>query len=170
MCTVNRQQLIEDNINLVYFVIHTYYPTFAKDEDIVQCGMVGLCLAADSWDEARGTFSTYATRCIKYEIIKEFIRRKRHTNQLSLDYEYHDKSGERFTLADKLEGSPDVDWVDVDEIRGNLNDVDRQVFDLKYSGLKNREIAKLFGWSNQVVTKRLRKMKLKLEGTRWTFK
>lgn len=170
VCTVNRQQLIEENINLVYFVVHTYYPTFAKDEDIIQCGMLGLCLAADAWDAEQGAFSTFATRCISNQIIKEFQARKRCKGVLSLDFEYQDGDGESVTLADTTVGTLDVDWVDVDEIRDNLDDIDQQIFDLKQSGMKNKEIAELFGWSNQVVAKRLRLMKLQMEGNRWKCK
>lgn len=154
----NVQQLIEDNINLVYFVIHTYYPTFRQDEDIVQCGMLGLCQAANTWNEEKGTFSTYATRCISNQIIKEFRARKTHKGTLSLDYETTDSEGETKRFGDTIVGDEDVNWVDIDGIRDSLNDIDQQVFDLKRSGLKNREIAQLFGWSNQVVTKRLRKI------------
>lgn len=166
----NVQQLIEDNINLVYFVINTYYPTFRQDEDIIQCGMLGLCRAANAWDEEKGTFSTLATRCIKHEIIREFIRRKRHNNQLSLDYEYHDSNGDRFTLADKLEGDSDVDWVDVNGFRDKLSDTERLIFDMRELGYTGKEIAKRLGCTHQNVTRQLRIMKLKSEGNRWKYK
>ena len=73
---MNKNELIEKNMNLVYFVISKYYPTFIHDEDIVQSGMLGLCKAADKWDESKSKFSTYAGRCIRNEINQEFIRRK----------------------------------------------------------------------------------------------
>ena len=46
---MNRGEFIEQNINLVYVVIREYYPMFISDEDIIQCGMLGLCKAADKW-------------------------------------------------------------------------------------------------------------------------
>ena len=71
MC-MTKQQLIEDNLNLVYALISREYPTYLHDEDIIQTGMLGLCKAADKWDEKRGTFSNFAWCCIRHEIIKEF--------------------------------------------------------------------------------------------------
>lgn len=166
---VNRQRLIEDNINLVYFVVHTYYPTFVRDEDVVQCGMVGLCTAAKCWNN-EGQFATYARKCILNEIKQEFIRRKKHCDVLSLDYPSKIDNCETTSLGESIVGSEDVDWVDIDYIRDNLNDVDQQVFDLKRSGMTNKEIAKRLGWSNHAVAKRLRLMKLQLEGDRWKCK
>lgn len=163
MCTVNRQQLIEDNINLVYFVVHTYYPTFANDEDIIQCGMLGLCLAADAWDAEQGAFSTFATRCISNQIIKEFRARKKHKGVLSLDYEYKDGDGEGATLADITIGTPDVDWADIDGLYDILTEKERTIIDLRRNGVTQREIADRIGMSQQMVCTHLRRAKRRLE-------
>lgn len=68
---VDRDKLIQDNIPFVYYIIHKYYPTFSKDEDIIQSGMVGLVKAANKFDASKGKFSTYAGVIIKNEIAKE---------------------------------------------------------------------------------------------------
>ena len=166
---MNRQQLIEDNINLVYFVVHTYYPTFATDEDIIQCGMLGLCTAAKCWNN-EGQFATYARKCILNEMKQEFIRRKKHREVLSLDYPSKNDDYDNLSLGDCIVGSEDVDWVDVDGIRGSLSCADQQIFDLKRSGMKTKEIAERLGCSDRVVTKRLRQMKLQVEGNQWKCK
>ena len=43
----DRKKFIEENVNLVYVIVREYYPTFIFDEDVIQCGMVGLCKAAN---------------------------------------------------------------------------------------------------------------------------
>ena len=35
-------ELITENINLVYWVLSKYYPAFLKDDDLVQIGMLGF--------------------------------------------------------------------------------------------------------------------------------
>lgn len=160
---MNVQKLIEDNINLVYFVIHKHYPTFRQDEDIVQCGMVGLCQAANAWDEAKGTFANFAINCINNEIIREFTKRKRQPLNLSLEYEYRDNNGDSSTLADILVGVSDVDWVDMDGLYDVLTEKERIIVDMKRMGLTQREIAKRLGVSNESVSKHLRRAKLRLE-------
>ena len=77
------QDLIEKNIPLVYVVIREYYPFLINDEDIIQCGMLGLCKAADKWRE--GTFSSYAKQCIKNEIRNELRLRQKFSVEVSLE-------------------------------------------------------------------------------------
>ena len=80
----DKKQFIEKNIDLVYFVVNKYYPSFSKDEDIVQCGMVGLCNAVEKW-EKKGKFSSYATKCILNEIRRELKDRAKRKVEISLE-------------------------------------------------------------------------------------
>lgn len=161
-----KQQLIEDNMNLVYFVINKYYPTFRHDEDLIQTAMVGLCQAADIWNEKRGAFSTFATRLILSRIQDEFRYRKKHSNQYSLDYMVSSKDEDAVCFGDLLAGQSDIDWIDVDEVRRNLTDTEQKVFDMKLSGVDKSEIAEQIGCSQQLVNKKLRKIKRMLEDKR----
>ena len=80
----NKQDFIEENINLVYVVIREYYPNFISDEDIIQCGMVGLCKAASKW-EKKGKFSSFAKKCILNEVRDELKDRAKRKVEISLD-------------------------------------------------------------------------------------
>lgn len=82
---MNRQQLVEDNVNLVYYLIRKYYPTLINDEDIIQIGMVGLCEAAKRWDSNKSKFSTYAGSWIKNEIKHELQERASRQVEVSLE-------------------------------------------------------------------------------------
>ena len=76
---MTKQQLIEDNMGLVYSLILREYPTYIQDEDIIQCGMLGLCQAADKFDESKGfKFAGFAWFCIRNEIIRELNKRSKH--------------------------------------------------------------------------------------------
>lgn len=84
-CTLmNDKQFIEDNVKLVYYLIQKYYPTYAYDEDIIQCGMIGLCKAAKAWQQ-KGKFSSYAKKCIFNEIKNELKYRQKHSAVISLE-------------------------------------------------------------------------------------
>ena len=80
----NRSDFIEQNINLVYVVIREYYPFLASDEDILQCGMVGLCKAAKKWEQ-KGKFSSFARKIILDEVRTELKQRKKHAVEISLE-------------------------------------------------------------------------------------
>lgn len=156
------QKLVEDNMGLVYFLINRYYPTFIADEDIVQCGMLGLCRAAKSYKEDEGvTFSSYASTCIINEIKDEFIRRNRHRGLISLDAKCFSSEGEDKTVADFVVGEEDVEFFDCAKFYDSLQPKDREVVDLKRMGLTGREIAELKGCSSQAVNQRLRRLRHK---------
>lgn len=156
---MNRQQLIEDNMNLVYFVLHKYYPTFVGDEDIVQTGMVALCKAANTWDEEKGAFSTYAVLCIQNGIRHYFRDNKKHKNILSLDYEVRGKDGEPKEFGDLLVGEEDVDYVNVEDVYNNLSSKDKEIFNLRCAGMNNTDIGKYLGCSHQAIQQRVRKIR-----------
>ena len=80
----DKQKFIEENMKLVYVIIREYYPTFISDEDIIQCGMIGLCKAANKW-EKRGKFSSFARKIILDEIRNELRYRNKFSVEVSLD-------------------------------------------------------------------------------------
>lgn len=58
MLNEDQRQLVTDNLNLVYWIANKLG---YKDEDSIQYGMLGLCLAAERYDSSKGVlFSTFA--------------------------------------------------------------------------------------------------------------
>ena len=81
----DREQKIIDNMGLVHYVLHKYFPLYIDNQDNIQNGYVGLIKAVDSFDESTGnTFSTYATRCIFNEIAMDLRRRNKYAKDISL--------------------------------------------------------------------------------------
>ena len=80
----DRQKFIEDNIGLVYYLVQKYYPHLAKDEDIIQCGTIGLCEAAENWKK-QSKFSYYAKSRILGAIKDELRNRNRWSVETSLE-------------------------------------------------------------------------------------
>lgn len=156
MQEIDVQKLIEDNIALVYYIISKQYPTFIKDEDVIQSGMVGLCKAANYYDPEKGLFSSYAGRCIRNEINEEFIRRKPTKNNVSLDT----KLGEDGTLSDVLVGDDDVAYID-ESFFSQLTKDEATLLNLESAGYTTDEISELCGFNAQKVRKILRIIHLK---------
>lgn len=146
-------------MNLVYFLIHEYYPYFIRDEDIIQTGMYGLCRAANSWDESKALFSTYASRCILYEINNEVKRRKRHSGMLSLDYPVYGKEGEVDSFGDLIAGDADVDYVNIQPFYEQLKPKEQAVFDLLLVDIPKGEIATRLGVSRATVSTYIRRLR-----------
>lgn len=159
----SRQKLIEDNMKLVYHVISTYYPTFVNNEDLQQTGMVGLCKAADTWDESKSTFSTYACKCILNEIRMEFRRSRKHTGLLSLDYLVTNGEGDVVTQGDLLVGDEDIDFVDYEAVKSfydDLSERDKAIIDGTIAGVSQKKIADRFGVKQSTIAMRLRRLRL----------
>ena len=150
-------------MNLVYALISREYPTYLHDEDIVQCGMLGLCQAADKWDENKAKFSDFAWYCVRHEIIKEFKRRAKHQQVLSLDYETYTDDG-RGSLGDTIVGDEDVAYVDLEIKSCRINETERKIYELLLEGLQPREVAKKLNLSNQMVYATRRKLRLLRSG------
>ena len=163
---MTKNKLIEDNMSLVYFIINKYYPTYIKDEDIVQAGMLGLCKAADTWNEDKGAFSTYAAICIRNNIRMEFRGRGKHQGVLSLDYELPEtEDGAIITLGDMVADerySPEkVSTLDYDTFYDSLTDDEKKILDLSKNGLLQEEMATELGLTRSAVSMRKRTLKRK---------
>ena len=158
---MTKQQLIEDNMGLVYSLVHREYPTYSNDEDIMQCGMLGLCAAAEKWDESKSAFSTFATICIRSAIQYEFRKRAKHQGILSLDYELRtgDQPCDTMTLADVIVGQEDVPYFDLGFDLSKLTEREQQVAELLIDGLAQSDIERKLGVSRRYVGKVTRKIR-----------
>ena len=154
-----KQQLIEDNMGLVYHLVSKEYPTYLHDEDIIQWGMLGLCKAAEKWDESRSKFSTFAMFCIRSEIQMEFRRRSKHNGIFSLDYEYAGEDGEPTTLADRVIGDEDVPYFDLSIDLSRLKEKERKIAELLLTGMTQVDIANKLGVSKVSVCRTVRKIR-----------
>lgn len=150
-------------MNLVYGLIAKEFPTYIHDEDIIQTGMVGLCKAADKWDEDKGGFSTYAWYSIRNTILNEFKARAKHHGVLSLDYEVTGDDGDKVPFGSCVVGQEDVGYVDTDVDAERLSQTQLKVFELYRNGVRTKDIATTLGVSRQCVWQTMRKIR-KLKG------
>jgi RNA polymerase sporulation-specific sigma factor len=158
---MNKDNLILENMKLVYYLISKYYPTFIGDEDLQQVGMLGLCKAANTWNEEKSKFSTYASKCILNEINFEFKRRKKHNGVLSLDKELGVEDGAMKTFGDLIVGEDDVGFVDYKGFLATLSDRQKDVLELSERGFDTDDIADMLDVSTQSVNASKRQIKLK---------
>lgn len=149
----SRDDLILDNLNLVYHVIHTRYPTYRNDEDIIQTGMLALVKAADTYNEELGKFSTYAYRIIVNDIINEFVKRSKYKNDLSLNHVIGESDGDELTLSDITVGERDVNYTDRDILLSGTTERERAILDLLLKGNNQMAVARKLNVSRQAVNK-----------------
>lgn len=74
---------IRENERLIYYILKNKLnrDDLVYDEDIVQCGRIGIYKAWKSYDSTKAAWSTYMTRCVTNEIFIEFRRRRSPKNK-----------------------------------------------------------------------------------------
>ena len=149
-------------MNLAYHIVHRYFPFHSRDEDMMQIALVGLCQAAESWDESKGSFNTYGGRCVRNAICNEIKYRKRDCRgglAISLDQPLD----EGLTLGDAIVGESDVAFVDLPSFYETLDQKEKDLFDAIYNGEPKWKIAERFGVSRQTIATYTRLLKKRME-------
>ena len=68
---VAREQVINENVGLVWSIVRRFLGRGQEAEDLFQIGVIGLMKAVDKFDPAKGyKFSTYATWWIRQAITR----------------------------------------------------------------------------------------------------
>lgn len=145
-------ELIKENEKLVYFVIQKHYPTRASDDDVIQCGMIGLWKAIKLYDPSKNTkFSTLACKCISNEIIS-FLKKDTRQTRLSA-----------MSLTDAVENvnselpiydthqEEQLSWIDATTYLDQLTDEDKHLLKLYIEGYGLTEIGSILGITKQAV-------------------
>ena len=99
-----RQKLILHNLRLVSHIVKKYYATAPDSEDLVSIGIIGLVKAIDTFKLESGTrFSTYATTCIRNEILMHFRAQKKKNSEISIHETIDiDRDGNPLTYMDVI--------------------------------------------------------------------
>ena len=83
-----KERLVVENMGLVYFNLKKLemLQNYLDYEDMVSIGMIGLIKAAITFDESKKfAFSSYASKCIKNEILMLYRKEKKHENDISFN-------------------------------------------------------------------------------------
>lgn len=165
---IDREKLFADNVKLVPFVLWKYYPAFARDEDLIQDGLLALWKACVAYDESRSNaFSTFAVFCIRNGINMALRRRSRWMHTESLDQPiFAGKDGSELYLADMIEDPAaqiDDGIIGIVEFVSGLNGRDKEIIELRMSGLTQYQCAEKLGISQSYYCRLLKRLKSEYE-------
>ena len=113
---VNMTEVCANNRGLVFTIAKKYLPVCERDravslDDLAQAGYIGLIEAAQTYDEAKGAFSTWAGIYIRKEMLEALglhsLKPKADKDALSLDAEI----GEDITLSDTITAPDDTEGI-----------------------------------------------------------
>ena len=159
-----RNELIEDNLNLVYFMVDKHFATYVDREELIGIGYEGIIKAADNFDTRKNIkFCTFACRCIYNEIIKyldslNYHCRKANTVAYSLDNKIEDCIGEDLTFKEVFYINEDYSRVFAEVILNRADSLvanGRLILEKRIAGYTFKEIGKMLNITGQGVIKRL---------------
>ena len=178
MCTKEKETLILNNQNLIYFILKKYNCIY--NEDLFQIGMIGLIKATEKYDKSKKVlFSSFAYQCISYEILVHFKKQNRKSfNDFANTVSYHAMLNEengKGTLEEYLGYTPDFDQnIIISELYRNidtlLTPIEKSTL-ISYYGLCNTpptkqvELSKKLNMSQANISRIIRCAKRKLKAT-----
>lgn len=177
-----RDILIQHNVRLViYYVVTKFKKTSYDLQELVSVGMIGLIKSVDTFDVSKNIlFASYATKCIRNEILMFLRKEKKYLNIDSLNRTLNLDEKE-ITLEDILcDESVELEYdyekkelyQRLRKVVNMLPELDRKVMELYFGFLNNKplkqaEIEKQLGFSqsyiSRIISRNLKKIKTILE-------
>lgn len=151
-----QRKLVEDNHNLIYSFLNSRHLSLDSVEDWYGTAAIGLCNAAMTFDESRGTkFQTYAYKCMK-NAVNGVMRNnaKLIVPVFSLDDTAIENGSLEGIITDNKDPFFDIYVKESIEIatRG-MSDRDKQMVDMIIrQGYDQSSVARVFGLSRQRVS------------------
>ena len=168
---------IKENERLIYYILINKLnrDDLVHDEDIVQCGRIGIYKAWKSYDPTKAAWLSYMARCVTNEIFMEFRRRRNPKNKFydscdRLNRVIDDGKGGTCELQDLLIvddnsfesviSDHEAKW---NEIYNSLSLREQNIIywlDLNYS---QSDIGEMLGLSQSYASRLIKKLKNKIQ-------
>ena len=154
MNDIELEDKLKENEGLVIYVVKKLYPYWLDNEDIIQCGRIGLWKAIVTFDENRGKFSTHAYILIRREIQK-YLRANENESRLGTVYSLDAPMCTAFdddvtTLANIIPDPNDcyleIDY-DIQVLKSKLSERDFEMFRLSLLGYSAKELGEMYSIS-----------------------
>ena len=167
ICETN--ELAEKNIKLVYYIYGKLCPTFmvtSNKDDLISEGMLGLIKAARSYKEDKSTFATYASACIRNNMLMYMRKLKKFADKEVSLFSICRLSpkGEELLIEDIIEDKRDYikessDNIALMDFIGKQTERDKKILRLYYKGRTMTEIGKELNLSQSYISRIINKIK-----------
>lgn len=156
--TDTQRDLAQKNHNLIYGYAHRHRLSVDNWYDVLA---LALCRAAQSYDPARGAFSTWFYNLAGFAVQKEFARTGRHPGAgrpVSLEKLVDREQEPTYTEH----GFAEIEAADrCERVRACLEGADRAVMDALAAGLTQSEVARMMGVSRSAINRRVKRIRRK---------
>lgn len=162
------KQLVLHNIRLVIYIQRTYDASLC-DDDMTQMGIIGLIKAVKNFDiEKQSRFVSFASTCIRNEILAYLKKQKKLQNEFSLSFEteINNDNGDTYTYEDVLKSpipTPEQEYIASEEqeilakLIDTLQEPNKQIMMAFYgfNGIcyTQQEISQMIGLSQSYISR-----------------
>lgn len=169
-----QEELIINNQGLVHHIVNQFNPQNQMEhDDYASEGMYGLIKAARTYDKSKkAKFSTYASMCIKNEILMYLRKNKKNKFTCSLDMALsEDENGNTLTVGAIIGDTSSFDEYDNNEFFINATNIvlnylknkERTVILYRMGDFTQRTIAKMLGISQSYISRIEKKARRKMK-------
>ena len=172
MSDQEKAELAERNMPLVWYVVNKYAGSPIEFDELYSAALFGMALAISAYDETRGIrFSTFAVACMNHEILN--LLRTARKRKLDISYdgcilspdngdEIWDGSFIGVTTIKSVAPDDIATKIVVHDFVEKLPERSREILRLSMGGMQQKDIAKLYGMSQQRIGRILIGMREKL--------
>ena len=162
------ETFIKNNEKFVYWMIKKYYPSHSYDEDLIQCGRIGLWKTYLNYDENCGTpIPTFMYTVVLNELrmyFRKIYKDAALNNAVRLDDIVYSADDKELTYLDVL-GYDDLRlnrlenleyFQSLESFINKLSVQDRAILYQKLKGYNQKDIGDLLGISQSYVSRRIK--------------
>ena len=168
--------ILKEYKKLIYLNIRNYFLVGADQDDLLQEGTIGLLKAIKNYSEGKASFKTFATLCIRRQILtavrsstaqKNSALNEASGNNLETEDGHEDYPKE---LYSNVRYNPEAIFLSKEKImefqdfvEHNFSPFERQVFNYMIKGFSYKEIAEELEKTPKVIDNSLQRIKRKSE-------
>lgn len=157
-----RERLFKENLKLAYWCAKKFHSQCVDNQDIEQAALIGLWKASESFRlDIDAKFSTYATKCIRNQILMEFRKVNRQTKLELIRLEDSILGTDELSVSQVVSDSTSVmddTPIELLEYISQLSERDRYIIKLRMQGESQGKISKRLGISQSQCSRILKKI------------
>lgn len=168
--------ILKEYKKLIFLNVRNYFLVGAEQEDLLQEGTIGLLKAIKGYDKEKASFKTFATLCIRRQILtavrsstaqKNIVLNEASGNNLETEDGYEDYPKELYSNA---RYNPEAIFLSKEKImefqdfvEHNFSPFERKVFNYMIKGFSYKEIAEELEKNPKVIDNSFQRIKRKSE-------
>ena len=160
--TEEQKKLVEDNHNLIYFVLHKHNLPIDEYYDILA---ISLCKSGIHYDENKSKFSTFAVYNMEQDLKMEFRRNDalKRSKYETISYNTPVQGVDKLELGDMISNNSDIlDYIILIDFK-KFTEKEKKLLNLINCGYTQKEIGNIMKISQPHVSRLINKLRRKIE-------